>query len=165
MKSNIYTKQSGRFALPQFQMLGIVLLIVGVIYSIQLNPWGIAFLFIGIVLATMTTGIQLNLKKRTHRNYFRIIGFKYGNWVEIPTLDYVSVFVEHYSQDMGVASISATDKYKDFKISLIVSKTQRFDAGGFNDKTETFKVAEDIARKLNTKLLDYTSTEPKWINV
>ena len=37
MKDNIFTKKSSRFALPQFQMLGVVLLLVGIIYAFQLN--------------------------------------------------------------------------------------------------------------------------------
>jgi hypothetical protein len=39
-----------------------------------------------------------------------------------------------------------------------------FDGGGFNDKPEAINVAKNIAAKLNTKLLDYTEREPKWID-
>ncbi len=165
MKNNIYTKQSGRFALPQFQMLGIVLFIIGIGFIFRLNPWSALLIFVGVTLATMTTGVQIDFEKKMHRDYIRILGFKHGKWVNIPTLDYVTVFVEAYSQNMGVASISATDTFKDFKIGLIVSKTQHFDAGGYVNKVEAFKAAENIAKKLDARLLDYTSRDPEWINV
>ena len=165
MENTIYTKQSGRFAMPQFQMLGVILFIIGIIYAFQLNPWSIILLFVGVALATMTTGVQIDFEKRKHRDYFLMLGFKHGKWTDIPTLGYVSIFVEQYSQNMWVASIGATDKFKDFKIGLIVSKTLHFNAGGYNNKVEAFKAAEDIAKKLDTKLLDYTSKEPKWVDI
>ncbi len=165
MENTIYTKQSGRFALPQFQMLGVLLFIIGIGFIFRLNPWSVILIFVGVALATMTIGIQINFENRTHRDYFRILGFKYGKWSVIPTLDYVSVFVEQYSQDMAVASIISANSYKDYKVSLIVSKSQRFDAGEYDNKEMAFKVAENIAKKLDAKLLDYTSKEPKWIDV
>lgn len=163
MESHIYTKQSGRFVLPQFQILGVILLIVGIALAYQLNPWSILILLIGTPLSSLATGVQINFRKKIYRTYIRILGFKYGKWVTIPAIDYVTVFVGHYSQDMGVASISKTDNYSDFKINLIVSKTQRFDAGGFAKKSEAFEKAKFISNKFGVRLLDFSSGEPKWI--
>lgn len=165
MESHIYTKQSGRFVLPQFQILGVILLIVGIALAYQLNPFSILMLLIGTPLSSLATGVQINFRKKIYRTYIRILGFKYGKWVTIPAIDYVTVFVGHYSQDMGVASISKTDNYSDFKINLIVSKTQRFDAGGFNNKPEALKTAENIAREIGVKLLDFTSLELRWVEL
>lgn len=165
MKNTIYTKQSGRFAMPQFQMLGVILFIIGIVYAFQLNPLSILLLLVGIALATMTTGVQIDFEKRKHREYFSMLGFKRGKWVDIPTLEYVSIYLERYAQNMWVASIGATDNFKDFKVGLIVSKTLLFDAGGYDNKVKAFKAAKNIAKKLGSKLFDYTSSNPEWINI
>jgi len=165
MNDNIYTKKSSRFALPQFQMLGIVLLLPGVIYAFQLNPWSLLLLFVGIVLATMSTGIQIDFENRKHRDYIVLLGFKSGKWVDIPPLDYVTMYVEHLAQDMAVVSINRTDHETNVKISLIVSEQQRFDAGSYKSKEEAFEVAENIARKFGCRLLDFTTPEAKWVDL
>ena len=165
MKDNIFTKKSSRFALPQFQMLGVVLLLVGVIYAFQLNLLSLPLLFVGIVLALMSTGIQIDFENKKHRDYITLLGIKRGKWVEIPPLDYVTMYVEHLAQDMAVVSIVRTDHETNVKVSLIVSKMQRFDAGSYKSKEEAFTVAEDIARKFDTRLLDYTTPDSKWVEL
>lgn len=165
MENHIYTKQSSRFAFPQFQMLGVLLFIIGMVLAYQLNLWSILVLVGGFALATVTTGVQVDFKRKMHRDYIRILGYKYGKWVIIHTLDYVTVFVESYYQNMGAASIHASDNFSDFKINLVVSETQHFDAGGFSDKTKAFENAKKIAGKFGVKLLDFTSKESRWVDI
>lgn len=165
MENYIYTKQSGRFALPQFQMLGVVLIIWGAYLAWQLNPLSILTLVGGASLATAAAGVQINLKEKLHREYIAIFGYKFGEWKELPPIEYVTVFIEHYAQEKAVASIGGEDKFHKIKISLIVSKTHRFDAGLFENKEIALKNAMNIARSFNTKLLDYTEREPKWVDL
>jgi len=146
-------------------MLGVLLFIIGMVLAYQLNMWSILVLVGGFALASITTGIQIDFKKNMHRDYIRILGFKFGKWVIIPDIDYVTVFVESYYQNMGAASIHASDKFSDFKINLVVSETQHFDAGGFSDKIKAFENAEEIAGKFGVKLLDFTSKEPRWVDI
>ena len=163
MQNHIYTKQSGRFALPQFQMLGVVLLIWGAYLAWQLNLFSILALVGGAALATAVIGIQIDLKDKLHREYVAIFGYKVGKWKKLPAIEYVTVFVEHYTQEKGMVSITSEDSFTKVKVSLIESKTQRFDAGLFDDKQLALENGEKIARALKTKLLDYTDREPKWM--
>jgi len=163
MKSQIYTKQAGRFAFPQFQMLGVLLLFIGIALVYRLNPWSILVLVVGVSMSTLSTGVQIDFKRKMHRDYIRILGIKFGKWVIISAVDYVTVFVESYSQNMGAASIHASDNFSDFKINLVVSETQHFDAGGFTKKSEAFEKAKIISNKFGVRLLDYTFKEPKWM--
>ncbi len=165
MENHIYTKQSGRFALPQFQMLGVLLIIWGAYLAWQLSLFSILALVAGAALATAVTGIQIDLKNKLHREYVAIFGYKFGKWKMIPAIEYVTVFVELYSQQKGMVSITSEDTFAKIKISLIASKTQRFDAGLFDDKMLAMKKGAEIARALNTKLLDYTDREPKWVEL
>ena len=165
MENHIYTKQSGRFALPQFQMLGILLIIWGAYLAWTLSPFSILALVGGAALATAATGFQIDLIEKTHREYVAIFTYKFGKWNKLPPIEYVTVFVEHYSQQKGVVSITSEDTFTKVKISLIASKTQRFDAGLFDDKQLALENGAKIARALNSKLLDYTDREPKWVEM
>lgn len=165
MENPIYTKQAGRFALPQFQMLGVVLIVWGAYLAWQLNPFAILVLVGGASLATAVAGVQVDLKERLHREYMAIFGYKFGEWKQLPPIEYVTVFIEHYAQEKAVASIGGEDKFHKIKISLICNKTKRFDAGLFDDKELAINTSKNLARSLNCKLLDYTGREPKWIDL
>ncbi len=116
-------------------------------------------------MATALFGIQIDLKEKLHREYINIFGRKFGDWKKLPNIEYVTVFIEHYVQEKWVISIRGADKYSKVKISLISDINHRFDAGLFNEKTLALKNGELIARALNTKLLDYTDREPKWVEL
>ena len=165
MENHIYTKQSGRFALPQFQMLGIVLLVWGGYLAWTLSPFSILVLVGGTALATAVAGFQIDLNEKTRREYVAIFTYKFGKWNKLPPIEYVTVFVEHYTQQKGMVSITSEDSFTKIKISLIAGKTLRFDAGLFDDKQLALESGERIARALNSKLLDYTDREPKWVEM
>lgn len=165
MENNIYTKQSGRFALPQFQMLGVVLLAWGAYLVWLLNPFSVLVLAGGAALATASMGVQIDFKEKAHREFIIIFGYKYGKWHQLPAIEYVTVFIEHYTQEKGMVSISSEDSFTKIKISLIASKTERFDAGLYDNKQLALENGEKIARALQTKLLDYTTREPRWVEM
>ncbi|MCF6169395.1 MAG: hypothetical protein L3J66_00270 [Bacteroidales bacterium] len=165
MENRIHTRQYGRFALPQFQMLGAVLLAWGVYLVWVLSLFSLPVLVAGAALATAAIGVQINFNQRLHREYVAVFGYKFGKWKKLPAIAYVTVFVEHYSQEKAVLSISSEDDFTKIKISLIAGKTERFEAGLFDDKQLALETGEKIARALKTKLLDYTGREPKWIEL
>ncbi|MCF6342869.1 MAG: hypothetical protein L3J31_08710, partial [Bacteroidales bacterium] len=137
----------------------------GLYLAWQLSLFSVLALAGGAALATAVMGVQIDYKEKAHREYVAIFGYKFGKWNKLPAIEYVTVFVEHYTQEKAVVSISAEDSFTKVKISLIASKTQRFDAGLFDDKRLALENGEKIARALNTKLLDYTSRESKWVKL
>ena len=166
MKNNKhYTWKARRFALPQFQMLGILLVIYGGYMAYTLNVWSVFILLFGIALATLGYGNQIDFITRSYRSYLSIFRFKTGKWKKLPAIKYVNIYPEHSSQNAWVVSIGATYKFKNYKVGLVVNKREHFDVGLFISKEEALKVAKMITVKLKTKLLDYTSKEPKWVDV
>ena len=163
--NSIYTHIAGRFTLPQFQMFGFVLILWGGYLLYTSNFLGFIALAVGLGLFFMVVGIQIDFDKKLHREFFGLFGIKFGKWRVMHAIDYVTVFIEHYAQRGSVASIDNTRQFRKVKISLIVTKTEKYDAGYFNDKWKAMEAGKMIARKLNIKLLDYTGKEPKWINL
>ena len=164
-ESNIYTHTAGRFALPQFQMFGFVLILLGGYLLFLANWFGVVALLVGAALFFAVKGIQIDFEKKLHREFIGLLNFKIGKWEKLPFIDYVTVFIENYAQRGSVVSIDSMHKYSKVKVSLIVSKTIKYDGGYFNNKEKAFETGKLIARRLNTKLLDYTGKDPKWIDL
>ena len=162
--NNIYTHIAGRFTLPQFQMLGFVLILWGGYLLYTSNLLGLIALAIGLGLFFSVVGIQIDFNRKLRREFFGLFGIKFGRWHSLPEIEYVTVFIEHYAQRGSVVSIDSVRQFRKVKVSLIVTKTEKYDAGYFNDKWKAMEAGKLIARNLNIKLLDYTGKEPKWIN-
>lgn len=163
--SKIYTTKARRIVLPHFQMLGFVLMALGVYLIYSSNWFGIAALLIGFAFYFLNGGIQIDFEKRLHREYFGLFSLKFGKWISIPELEYVTLFRANYTQRGSVASIDNNFKDSRINISLVVSKAEKFEGGSFNTKKEALEVGNIFARELKTKLLDYTDREPKWVEV
>lgn len=161
----IYSHTAGRFSMPQFQMFGFLLLPLGVYFLIISNWIGIIAIVVGFALFFAKEGVQIDFEKKLQREFIGLLGFKVGKWVLLPEIDYVTVFIENYSQRGSVASIDSNHKSSKVKVSLIISKTEKYDGGFFNSKEKAMEAGKLIARSLNTKLLDYTAKEPNWIDI
>lgn len=163
--NKIYTFVAGRFSLPQFQMLGFILFILAAYLLYQMKWFGLVALIVGFALSFAVIGIQIDFEKNLHREFISLLGVKLGKWKSLPKIEYVTIFNENFSQRGSVASIDANFKDSKLRVSLIVSKTEKYDGGFFNDKEKALFVGKMCARKLDTKLLDYTSREPVWVDV
>ena len=131
----------------------------------QLNVWSVFILLFGIALATLGYGNQINFTTQSYRSFLSVLGFKTGKWKKLPAIKYVNLYPEHSSQHAWVASIGATYQFKSLKVGLVVNKREHFDVGLFTDKEEAVKVAKMVATELKTKLLDYTSKKPRWVDI
>jgi len=169
LKNNIYIKRSGYYAWPQFRILGAMAVVYGIyrLYTEGFTLFGveIALILAGIAANILTTGIQINFKNKTYREYVFLLGLRSGKWLKLPDIDYVTVHNEQIVKQGGVQSISYKDRYKVLRIRLIVSEKEHYDVGVFDNKEEAIKTGRLCAEKLNTRLLDYTEHEPIWIDL
>ncbi len=165
MKKRMYSRSSGRFALPQFQMLGYVLLVWGGYMAYQGSLWSMLVLFLGFALASASMGVQIDFHRKNQREYISVFGIRVGQWKTIPDLDYVSVYKENYKQAMGMLSITSDNSFQKFKIKLVAKEDEHMEAGLFNSKEEAMTQARSIATELEAKLLDYTDKEAQWVEL
>lgn len=146
-------------------MLGILLIIYGGYMAYTLNAWLVFILLFGVALATLGYGNQIDFTTKSYRSYLFILGFKTGKWKKLPAIKYVNIYPERASQDAWVESIGATYKFKNYKVRLVVNQREHYDIGFFSGKEEAMKVAILMAAELKTRLLDYTSKKPQWVDV
>ena len=123
-------------------------------------------LIIGKSLVSFSyAGIQIDFERNSYKEYAGIFYLKFGKWKTLPEIQYVTVFIDHFVQEMHVASISGTQTIKDVKINLVIAKATFISIGKFKNKTDALKAGHLLALNLKTKLLNYTSSEPEWISV
>lgn len=165
INQNIYTHTAGRFSLPQYQMFGFVLILLGGYLLFILNWFGLIAIVVGVALFFAIVGIQIDFEKKLRREFLGLFGYKIGKWTSLPEIEYVTIFIENYAQRGSVVTIDSMNRFSKVKVSLIVSKTIKYDGGFFDSKEKALEAGKMIARNLNTKLLDYTTKEPKWISL
>ncbi len=144
-------------------MIGLVLAVLS-IYWIYFGYWfGLILLPVGLILPFVHAGIQIDFRKHTYREFIGLMHFRYGKWNKLPPVEYVTIFIERYAQRGSVASIDNVSRFNKVKVSLIISKEERWVGGLFDSYEKALKAGTIIAKGLNTRLLDYTSREPRWI--
>lgn len=168
LTNNIFSKKSGYYAWPQFRILGVFAAIYGAygIYSNGFALFGFEIILIlaGIVINLLVTGIQIDFTKKTYRKYISIFNYRFGKWVKLPEIEYVTVFREQLVKQGGVQSLGYSDRYKVLHVRLVVSESEFYEVGIFHSTEEAFDTAKQCAIHLNTRLLDYTDPKPKWVD-
>lgn len=90
------------------KLLGFILLIAGVfvVLSSRFISSGSSFektmvvgfitMLIGSLLATMSSGIFVDFQKKRWRNYDSVIGFRFGNWYDLPKIEKADLVVHQF---------------------------------------------------------------------
>lgn len=164
MKQDFNKKNSNYFP-SQFIYLGYILICAGIYLIINLNIIGILSIIFGSIFSFSFIGIRFNFKEIIYQEYFNIFGFYFGKWREIPKTQYVTIYIEKYSQGMNVSSINKKNIYTNFKIDLIISEKEKINIGTYKNKDKAFNTGIFLAKKIKTKLLDYTLSTPEWIDI
>ena len=150
---------------PQFVILGYLLIGFGIYFLIR-NDWvGFIMIPVGMAFSFLIINQKLDLENKKYREYYGFLGLKFGKWKDIPGIEYVTVFIERSVQGKNVVSISSYHVEKNFKIDLIISKTESISAGQEKDRAAALKKGKKIAKALDTRLLDYTEKDSKWVEI
>ena len=161
---DIFNGSSGPYFPPQFRYVGYVLVITGCIMIYNVNLFGIGFVVIGPAFFLLKTGIRINFNERSYQEYRSVLGLYFGKWVKLPEIEYVTVYSESESQDMHVQSIGSAYTTTYFNTDLIFEEPNRLKLISFQDKPSAIEAGRVLAKKLQTRLLDYTSEEPVWMD-
>lgn len=149
----------------QFVFLGYVGIAASIYFLVIFNLWGLPLLLASIFVSFSFAGIQIDFEKNSYSEYLGIFILKFGKWKTLPKIQYVTVFIDHFIQEMHVASISGTQTVKDVKVNLVIAKSTFISIGKFKNKADALKDGHFLAINLKTKLLNYTSANPEWVNI
>lgn len=149
---------------PQFRYVGFALVIAGGIMLISMNLFGIGFIIIGPAFFLLKTGIRINFDDRTFQEYRSVTGLYFGQWKQLPEIEYVTVYKETVSQGMNVQSVSGENINTWYNTDLIFPEPNRLQVISFPEKAAAMEAGQVLAEKLHTRLLDYTEEEPVWMD-
>jgi hypothetical protein len=161
---NIYKGRSESYFPPQFRYVGFALVIAGVIMLLSMNLFGIGFILIGPMLFLLKTGIRINFSTRCFQEYRGVFNLYYGKWIVLPEIEYVSVYKETLPHGSGGQTIDADDSNTHYYTDLIFPEPNRLRVISFPDKTAAMAVGKLLAENLQSRLLDFTSGEPVWVD-
>lgn len=160
----IFNGNSESYFPPQFRYVGFAFVIAGVIMILSNNLLGIGFLLIGPAFFLLRTGIRVNFEERSFQEYKSVFGLHFGRWEKLREIEYVSVYQVTESQGMNGQSVHGENISTYFNTDLIFPEPHRLQVISFPDKTAAIEAGRLLADKLHTRLLDYTSQEPVWMD-
>ncbi|MEJ2594997.1 MAG: hypothetical protein P8100_07700, partial [bacterium] len=127
-------------------MIGLVLSVLS-IYWIYMGYWfGLLILPVGLILPFAHAGIQIDFRDRTYREFIGLMRFRYGKWNKLPPVQYVTIFIERYAQRGSLVTIDNVSRFSKIKVSLIISKEERWVGGLFDNYEKALQAGTIIAK-------------------
>jgi hypothetical protein len=108
-------------------------------------------------------GSEIDFEANTHRTFTEVFGFRFGNWEDLPEIEYVSVFSTTETITVRSRSAEANVKRNIIVLNLFYNWNHRIKAYSTTDKEDAFKTAKQITKILKIDILDATEGESKWI--
>lgn len=121
------------------------------------NYFGIVPIAISLVLL-QTDGSEIDLSSKKYRKIYSVLGMDFGKWIDIPKIEYVSVFATQENIAVWASSASANVKNDVFKLNLFYDTNKKIEAYTSYDMKDAFDVGHHLAEALLTDLLDATTT-------
>ncbi len=144
------------------------LLLLGIIFTIS-GMYTEAALFgtPGALTAISFTGFNIDPEKMCIRKYDRFLWFYFGKWRPIHAPLYVTVVRVKLSgrrvTPMPLIAPDAGRSTRSYKINLVVNTRERFIPLTYGNRLSMLEEGLKIAKLLNIKLLDHTTSEKRWL--
>lgn len=136
-------------------------LFIGVVESIWI---GAIILLIGMLVIVYQTGIEIDLQKKMYRLTNNIGPVIFGEWVELPSLKYISVFKTNVSRAYYTRyGNSTTDSDTVIQVNLITSQNKKIKLFQTSNPSKAFEITKTHASKLGLDVWDATTKEGKWL--
>ncbi|KAB8151398.1 hypothetical protein EZY14_018865 [Kordia sp. TARA_039_SRF] len=143
-------------------IFGVGFFLVGVVATSTGNLLGLIFCVISL-LFFIREGSEIDLKRKQYRAFSDFFGIHFGQWKELPKIDYISVFIATERTIIYDFVHETEVKNKVIVLNLFYNGNQRIKVYTAKDKEDAFKVAKQISEILKIDILDATEAESKWI--
>ena len=128
-----------------FRVLTLLLGLMAFMFLMYAEYFGASIsLVLGIVFSFSYTGVSIDTKKQRYIKYDRFTKLRIGRWEALPKPSYVTLVRIKLS-------------------NLVVEGDRRFIAICRGEKEKMTQEALKLGKKLDIRVLDYTTHEKKWI--
>ena len=151
-----------------FRMFTPLLVLIGVIFIIYTQYIGAFIAFaIGVLLVFSYQGIVIDAGLKRYLKYDRFLSLKVGRWEALSAPSYVTIVRINLSSKRSAPSPIVVPQGKQgaraFKVNLVVEGDERFVSICRGSQEDMVKEALSLGEYLSIKVLDYTTSEKKWI--
>ncbi len=157
-----------RYEKYYFRMFTPLMILMTVIFLIYAEYLGATITFVlGTLLVFSFQGILIDTEKKLFMKYDRFLSLKIGRWETLSTPSYVTIVRINLSSRRTAPSpiVVPQDKQgaRAFKVNLVVKGDERFVSICQGSREKMTEEALRLGRYLGIRVLDYTTSEKKWI--
>lgn len=105
--------------------------------------------------------LQIDFATKKYRYAIDFCGFNFGQWLDLPPIEYVSVFVAKYRS--GSQGGNDSKQFKKLEINLIYPTNKRLNVWIGNDIDNAFEAARFLSKSLDVKILNATKKPFVWL--
>ncbi|MCF8233404.1 MAG: hypothetical protein K9G67_00860 [Bacteroidales bacterium] len=137
---------------PNFVILGVLLMALG-IWRMILTDWpGILFFLIGLLLFFIRSGVTIDTGEKLLKQYTGLPGITKGKWENISSLEGLKITASRETRKMNVLSIGRTTTQTVYKLFMVFPGREVEIMSGESDAI--LKRAEEIASSLKIPLVN-----------
>lgn len=136
-----------------------------VLQMAALSGIGIILFLISTGFLIYQTGVEIDFVNNKYR-FIHAFGPQYfGNWMDIPDLDYISVFGANIvSQVTSRSNITLTSSANEIQVNLIAENNQHIKLFQSVNLDDAFIFAKEVATRFKLNIYDATTNEPNWLD-
>ncbi|MDQ1772494.1 hypothetical protein GQR60_17945 [Labilibaculum sp. A4] len=140
---------------PNFFMLGVILLLIGILAIIMSEFAGIVAILLSIPLLFIRTGILIDNKKKRIKKYIGLFAYKTGKWESIAQIHHLQIIRVRQTTGMAVLSITRNETNIVYKLLAVLPNENIELLSG--EGRFIGEAASDISSQLNTEVLEPAS--------
>jgi len=157
-----------RYEKYYFRMFTPLMILITVIFLIYAEYLGATITFVlGFLLVFSYQGILIDAEKKLYMKYDRFLSWKVGQWEVLSNPSYVTIVRINLSSRRTAPSpiVVPQDKQgaRAFKVNLVVEGDERFVSICRGSRDRMMEEALKLGSHLGIRVLDYTTSEKKWI--
>ncbi|MEZ4804162.1 MAG: hypothetical protein R2852_01370 [Bacteroidia bacterium] len=153
----------GTYFPPQFIIVAIFLILIGIFLLVNLNFLGLVLIPISLFILFSKKVITPSYSMQKYRIGISIFNHEFGTWEAFPNFEYISIFSSKKSQNMNVQSQQATAAFKEIEVNLIYNRSRRLTLYTCQSFKDALNIAHQVGNQLNLKIYNATLKEGEWI--
>ena len=159
----IFSQKTERFFPAGLIFGGFLMILIGLGVLIFKSVFGIVVLLAGVAIVFLHYGILIDFEENKYKEYWGLLGLKFGKWQNLPPLEYISLTKSRFSQEIGLRAANTTLKGVLYKGNLRINEQERILVMKSPKKDEVLNQLKFLAKKLDLRLLDCTESESIWV--
>ncbi|WP_373522259.1 hypothetical protein [Aquiflexum sp.] len=116
---------------------------------------GVGAIVIGLGIVSSFSGTLIDFNEKRFKEYFSIVGYKFGEWADLPDISTVKVISNSYVITNTPNGISPTfsGKVTDFRTFLYSDASKPVFSFVYSNKNKAIKKAKKLASNLDAELV------------